>query len=88
MAKTVLTKEQLDLLLSTYNQVGTYAAAGRAVGISSPVATRIIKEYKEAHPDDVDESVEPISYNGPAPKSQPDFNDVHYCFWNAEGWMD
>lgn len=88
MAKTVLTKEQLDLLLSTYNQVGTYAAAGRAVGISGPVATRIIKEYKEAHPDNVDESVEPISYNGPAPKTQPDFNDVRYCFWNAEGWMD
>lgn len=88
MAKTVLSKEQLDLLLSTYNQVGTYAAAGRAVGISGSVATRIIKEYKEAHPDGIDESVESISYNGPAPKPLPVFEDVHYCFWNAEGWME
>ena len=38
MTKTVLQKEQYDLLIRTYNEKGTYAAAARAVGISSSVA--------------------------------------------------
>lgn len=82
MAKTVLSKEQLDLLLSVYNTEGTYAAAARAVGISSAVATRIIKEYKETHQStETENNSAPLEYNGPAPKENPDFNDVHYCFW-------
>lgn len=82
MAKTVLTKEQLDLLLSVYNSEGTYAAAGRAVGVSSAVATRIIKEYKEAHQTtELESESAPLEYNGPAPKEIPDYNEIHYCFW-------
>ena len=48
--KTILTQEQLDLLLSTYKEKGTFAAAGRAVGISSAVAKRIISEHQNDVP--------------------------------------
>lgn len=85
MAKTVLTKEQYDLLISTYKDKRTYAAAARAVGISAAVATRIIKEYLEGHDADEEETASgaPLQYNGPAPKANPDFEDVYYCFWSS-----
>lgn len=85
MAKTVLAKEQYDLLISTYQDKRTYAAAARAVGISAAVATRIIKEYLDGHGANEEEVVNGalLQYNGPTPKANPDFKDVYYCFWNS-----
>lgn len=85
MAKTVLTKEQYDLLISTYKDKRTYAAAARAVGISAAVATRIIKEYLEGHNAEEEEMIDGalLQYNGPAPKANPEFEDVYYCFWSS-----
>ena len=85
MAKTVLTKEQYDLLISTYKDKRTYAAAARTVGISAAVATRIIKEYLEGHDAGEEETASGMSlqYNGPAPKVKPEFKDIYYCFWNS-----
>lgn len=81
--KTILTQEQLDLLLSTYKEKGTFAAAGRAVGVSAAVAKRIIGEHA-----DVDSSTEsvPAVYTGPLPKKYPTKNDMWAAFNKNEEW--
>lgn len=88
MAKTVLQKEQYDLLIRTYNEKGTYAAAARVVGISSSVATRIIKEFLESGVSLEEEPQEILAYSGPQPKENPEYNDIYYCLWNSEEWCD
>ena len=82
MAKTILTQEQLDLLLSVYNDKGTFAAAGRAVGVSAAVAKRIISEHQNDAPT---ESV-PTTYAGPSPKENPTRNDMRSAFVKDEEW--
>lgn len=79
MAKTILTQEQLDLLLSVYNDKGTFAAAGRAVGVSAAVAKRIIGEHQNETPIDA-----PASYIGPEPKENPTRNDIWHAFVSEE----
>ena len=76
MAKTVLQKEQYDLLIRTYN------------GISSSVATRIIKEFLESGVSLEEEPKEILAYSGPQPKENPEYNDIYYCLWNSEEWCD
>lgn len=80
--KTILTQEQLDLLLSTYKEKGTFAAAGRAVGISSAVAKRIVSEHQNDTPtEDV-----PTVYTGPTPKENPTRSDIWNAFKKDEEW--
>lgn len=79
MAKTILTREQLDLLLSVYKEKKTFAAAGRAVSVSAAVAKRIISEHQNEIHVDV-----PVSYTGPEPKENPTKNDIWYVFVNEE----
>ena len=47
MAKTVLSTDELALLMEAYESCGTYSGAARLCGISVSVATRIIKEQKD-----------------------------------------
>lgn len=80
--KTILTQEQLDLLLSTYKEKGTFAAAGRSVGISSAVAKRIVSE----HQNDVPAEDIPTVYTGPTPKENPTRSDIWNAFKKDEEW--
>ena len=84
MAKTILTQEQLDLLLSVYNDKGTFAAAGRAVGVSAAVAKRIIGE----HINDTPAEETPTVYTGPEPKENPTRNDIWYALCKEEEWYE
>lgn len=81
--KIELTKEQLDLLLSVYDEKKTYAAAARAVGISSPVATRIIKEHLTAK---AEEATIPTEYNGPQPPEYPTLMHLIQAITPTEQW--
>lgn len=82
--KTILTQEQLDLLLSTYKEKGTFAAAGRAVGVSAAVAKRIVSEHGNNTPT---ESV-PAIYAGPIPKENPTRNNIWSAFNKSKEWWD
>lgn len=84
--KTILEKEQLELLLSTYKEVGTFAAAGRAVGISSAVAKRIIGEHLKDESNSTP-SV-PITYNGPAPLENPTRENIWYALYKDNEWWE
>lgn len=82
--KTILTQEQLDLLLSTYKEKGTFAAAGRAVNVSAAVAKRIVSE----HMNDIPSESTPVAYTGPAPKENPTKNDIWSAFNKSKEWWD
>lgn len=85
--KTILEKEQLDLLLSTYKEVGTFAAAGRAVGISGAVAKRIIGEHMNFEESKVETVTE---YSGPpVPEMveiESNFKKMFSVLNNEEWW--
>lgn len=82
--KTILTQEQLDLLLSAYKDKGTFAAAGRAAGVSAAVAKRIISE--QINSVSVEET--PTVYTGPVPKEYPTRNDIWSAFNKTKEWWD
>ena len=84
MAKTILTQEQLDLLLSVYSDKGTFAAAGRAVGVSAAVAKRIISEQISNAPTEE----KPTTYTGPVPNENPTRNDIWSAFNKSKEWWD
>lgn len=81
--KTILEKEQLELLLSTYKKVGTFAAAGRAVGVSSAIAKRIVGEHLK---DEV--CIAPIKYDGPQPLENPIRENVWYAMYKDKEWWE
>ena len=61
---------------------------GSRGGISSSVATRIIKEFLESGVSLEEEPKEILAYSGPQPKENPEYNDIYYCLWNSEEWCD
>ena len=78
MAKTVLSTDELALLMEAYESCGTYSGAARLCGLSVSVATRIIKEQKE-HQASIIPTVK--EYNGPRPVEMPD-KELVRNFWN------
>lgn len=85
MAKTVLSPDELSLLMEAYENCKTYSGAARLCGLSVSVATRIIKEQK-AHQESI--VTAPTEYTGPRPVDIPTKESIRF-FWNpSKEWED
>lgn len=63
--KFIPTDEQLKTMVAAYEKEGTYAAAAKSIGVSTAVATRVLKEHYQ------DNDLNIYEYKGGIPE-EPD----------------